>query len=330
MAKLHLFYNYSGSKTKFDGKLIVQIDEREDLYFEIDEDQEIIADITEGNHILKMYISSYGVARGYITQEINIYQNDVFYLYRTNFKNGRLEKLDNIEKYNKSKKQIRRKEMFWSIVAVIIIVGLLLNSFVFEIEKTRNIVALIIWYNIIASVVRYLIEKRKIKKVKKDEDSWTPWINVKATLHLKSIEQMENEFGKAIKIYNNPLPTETSIIDYEHRELEYEGNNFDSEDLFEKYEFMIFKDNLYKNDLVYFPAEEFIHIEEVKSLAVEEVEISYRYNPVINEYMLSLSSMSKSEASEEEFLSNIKFQKKRFIVSVILLIVVNAIFEYLI
>ena len=124
MAKLHLYYNFSDSKSAVLDVLRVKINDKIEL--QVGKYEKEVIELKSGAHNVKMYVPWMGGSFGYTDENIEIQNEDVFYYYKlpsTASQKGKFVKLtneaalDQLVKLNKAMSKI-------PLVIVIIIVVL--------------------------------------------------------------------------------------------------------------------------------------------------------------------------------------------------------------
>jgi len=121
MAKLHIYYNLSRNKTNM-GKLKVKIDDKNEI--EIEEYQKQSVELESGIHNIKMYVPWLGGYFGYVDENIEIENDDVFYYYKPPFTHSQKGKFVKLAGYEALEKLTKRNKII-SMVSLIVVVAII-------------------------------------------------------------------------------------------------------------------------------------------------------------------------------------------------------------
>jgi hypothetical protein len=123
MARLHIYYNSPiGMDSLFKPYLKVKIDD--EITFQIDKYKEAVIDLDNGTHSIKMYIPYMMDAAGFVSETLDIQDEDSFYYYKgpaISFGKGKLIKVSSSSEFPKIKLKSKIKFLLSCVLTIIIL-----------------------------------------------------------------------------------------------------------------------------------------------------------------------------------------------------------------
>lgn len=126
MAKLHIYYNFSEGKVAMMDTLKVKIDDK--IKLEIKKHQKQAVELKSGTHNVKMYVPWMSGSAGYVDENIEIQNEDLFYYYKLPLvlsQKGHFTQVANENALEKLNKKNKTKSTISLIVVVLVIILLI-------------------------------------------------------------------------------------------------------------------------------------------------------------------------------------------------------------